>query len=172
MSVIEPARRASEQDVRRRSRYVRTMQRLGHARWFAVMIKHAGCRLDRVLYRTTRGRVCLGGPTSPTMLLTTTGRRTGRPRTVPVLYVRDGRNLVAMSENLGLEQASSWPLNLDDDPEVSIQVGPVVDRFRARPATAEEISRTVPQLLEEWPAHDTYLHRSGVRRVFVFEPAG
>jgi hypothetical protein len=46
----------------------------------------------------------------------------------------------------------------------------MVARYRARPATKEEIERATPRLVSVWPAHDTYLRRTGIRYVFVFEP--
>jgi len=50
----------------------------------------------------------MSGSELPTMLLTTTGRKTGKERSVPLHYVRDGNNLVAVCENFGLDTASSW----------------------------------------------------------------
>ena len=91
------------------------VQRLGHVRSFAVAIRYGGSTLDRVLYRASGGRITLGGPSLPTMLLTTRGRKTGKPRTVPVFYVRDGRNLVVACENLGLPTPAGWPGNLRAD---------------------------------------------------------
>ena len=54
--------------------YTRTMRRMGHGRWFAIMVKHAGCKLDKVMYKASGGRVTLAGRAMPTMLLTTRGR--------------------------------------------------------------------------------------------------
>jgi deazaflavin-dependent oxidoreductase (nitroreductase family) len=150
--------------------FTRALQRLGHVRPFTIATRYAGSKLDRVLYRTTGGRITLTGPNLPTMLLTTRGRKTGKPRTVPVFYVRDGRNVVAACENFGLTTPAGWPANLRADPSVTIQIGSTVASYRARPATDEETARAMPRLLSVWPAHDTYLRRTGVRYVFVFEP--
>jgi deazaflavin-dependent oxidoreductase (nitroreductase family) len=133
-------------------------------------MKHAGSRLDRALYRISGGRVWLSGPEIPTMLLTTTGRKTGKARTVPLNYVRDGDKLVASCENFGLEKASSWPMNALAHPDVTVQIGTSVKDWRARLATDEEVARNMPLLVNLWPAHDTYRERSGRRYVFVFEP--
>jgi deazaflavin-dependent oxidoreductase (nitroreductase family) len=160
----------SRQELRRSTVYTRLLQRLGHGRWFAVTIKHAGCKLDRALYRMSRGRVTLSGPNMPTMLLTTRGRRTGKERTTPVFYVRDGDNLVVGCENFGLQTASSWPINLRANPRAEIQIGGGRAPYEARPATEDEIDRNLPRLVAVWPAHDSYQRRSGVCHVFVFEP--
>jgi deazaflavin-dependent oxidoreductase (nitroreductase family) len=104
------------------------------------------------------------------MLLTTKGRASGKERTVPVSYVRDGKKLIAACENFGLKEVSSWPKNLLADPQARIEIGGTVANYRSRPATEEEVVRNMPRLTEMWPAHDTYLKRTGTRDVFVFEP--
>lgn len=150
--------------------YLRVMRRVGHYRWFSLLMKHAGSRVDQVLIRSSGGRLSLGGPQMPTMLLTTRGRRSGKERTVPLFFVRDGKNLVAVCENFGLDAASSWPRNLLADPNARIEIDGATTNYLSRPATAEEVTRNMPRLIEMWPAHDTYLHRSGTRHVIVFEP--
>lgn len=114
--------------------------------------------------------VSLSGPEMTTMLLITTGRRSGKERTVPLYYVRDGENLVAACENFGLDTASSWPKNLAADPKACIEINGTTAVYLSRPATAEEIALNMPRLTEMWPAHDTYLKRNGIRHVLVFEP--
>lgn len=151
--------------------YIRATQRIGHYRWFAVFMKHIGTPIDRALIRASRGRLSISGPQLPTMLLTTRGRRSAKERTVPLHYVRDGENLVAACENFGLETASSWPKNLLAHPKVRVEIGGCVATYLGRQATEDEVGRSMPRLIEMWPAHDTYLRRSGSRQVFVFEPA-
>jgi hypothetical protein len=60
--------------------YTRALRTIGRGRWFAIGVKHAGSKLDKALYRTSRGRLTLTGRTAPTMLLTTRGRKTARGR--------------------------------------------------------------------------------------------
>ncbi len=112
----------------------------------------------------------MGGSELPTMLLTTTGRKTGKERTVPLNYVRDGSNVIAVCENFGLDTASSWPYNLLADPRARLEIKGTAADYLARPATEEEVDRNMPKLIAMWPAHDTYAKRSGTRKVFVFEP--
>jgi len=132
------------------------VRRLGHARWFAFALRRLGGeRLDGWLYRRSGGRLSIAGPAMfPVMLLTTTGRRSGRPRTTPVIYIRDGDDLIVSSEHFGQQRPAAWPLNLEADPSATVQLGDVAARFRARRADAEED------------------RRSGARHVFVLEPAG
>jgi deazaflavin-dependent oxidoreductase (nitroreductase family) len=150
--------------------YGRVLRRLGHYRWFSLMGKHVVTPADRVLIRASRGRLSLSGPEMATMLLTTTGRRSGKERTVPVYYVRDGKNVVAVCENFGLNKASSWPYNLLADPRARIETGGTSANYMSRPATEEEVTRNMPRLIDMWPPLDTYFERTGVRKVFVFEP--
>ena len=157
-------------DRRRYGPFTRAVQRVGQARLFTVVVRYAGSELDRLVYRASRGRITLSGPSLPMMLLTTRDRKTGEPRTVPVFYVRDGHNLVATDENFESVGGGSWPANLRADPQVTIQIGSTLTSYRARPATAEETDRTMQQLLYIWPAYDTYLQRSDTRQVIVFEP--
>ena len=56
------------------------------------------------------------------------------------------------------------------NPQTRIEIEGTAANYLARPATEEETARNMPRLTEMWPAHDTYLTRSGKRYVFVFEP--
>jgi deazaflavin-dependent oxidoreductase (nitroreductase family) len=150
--------------------YVRVTRQLGHYRWFALLIKHVGCQVDRALIHASRGRLSLQGPAMPTMLLTTKGRKSGKERTVPLNYVRDGKNLVAVCENFGLDKASSWPYNLLADQRARIEIGGTSASYMSRLATEEEVVKNMPRLIDMWPAIDTYFERTGIRKVFVFEP--
>ena len=152
--------------------YLGVLRRLGHYKWFGLMFKHLGTPTDRALIRVSRGRLSMGGSEMPTMLLTTIGRKTGKQRTVPLNYVRDGSNVIAVCENFGLDTASSWPFNLLAGPKARLEIKGTAADYLARPATDEEVARNMPKLVAMWPAHDTYVERSGTRKVFVFEPVG
>lgn len=152
--------------------YLGTMRRLGHYKWFGFMFKHLGTPTDRALIRLSGGRLSMGGSEMPTMLLTTTGRKTGKDRTVPLNYVLDGENVIAVCENFGLDTASSWPYNLLANPSARLEIKGEGAEYLARPATEDEVDRNMPKLVAMWPAHDTYVKRSGTRKVFVFEPVG
>src|SRR3954471_6164039 len=93
-------------------RYAALLRRLGHQRWFAVL----GRRLvpvDRWLQRRTRGRLTIIGPVVlPGLLLTTTGKRSGLPRTQPLLYVRDDEGWVVVGSNWGQTAHPAWTTNL------------------------------------------------------------
>jgi len=148
------------------------VQRLGHFRWFAALVRTLGAPLDRALYRASAGRLAITGPALfPVLLLTTTGRRTGRPRTTPVIYHRDGRRLVVSSSSFGQCRPAAWPLNLLARPRAVVELGDATASYDARPATPDEVARYWPALVALWPAHATYRRRSGRRQMFVLEPA-
>ena len=78
-------------------------QRLGGTRLGVLAVGRIVSPLQRQLYRRTGGRLSLTGR-APVLLLTTTGRRTGKARTVPLLYIRDGDRLVICNVNPGFER--------------------------------------------------------------------
>ena len=81
--------------------------------------------LHRWVYELTGGRIGqrLGGGVRAA-LLTTTGRKTGQPRTVPLAYFRDGADYVFVASNNGRDRPPAWLLNAAAKPEVQLQVGP------------------------------------------------
>ena len=79
------------------------VQRLGGTRLGVFAIGRIVSPLQRELYRRTGGRLSLTGR-APVLLLTTTGRRTGKARTVPLLYIGDGDRLVICNVNPGFER--------------------------------------------------------------------
>jgi deazaflavin-dependent oxidoreductase (nitroreductase family) len=152
------------------SAYRRLIRWLGHRRWFAAFAVRVGARLDRAIYRATRGRLSVTGSVAPVLLLTTRGRRTGRDRTTPVIYLRDGDSFVVSSEDFGQqERRAAWPRNLEAHPRAKIQIESRVITCRARRLDDAEIARYWPRLVEAWPAHETYLRRSGRRHAFLLE---
>src|SRR6476469_3064047 len=87
--------------------HARVLRRVSHYHWFGVLGKHVVSPIDRAVIKASRGRLSMTGPEFTTMLLTTTGRKSGKQRTIPVHYVGDGKKLVAVCENFGLKTASS-----------------------------------------------------------------
>ena len=95
-----------------------------------------------------------------TLILTTTGRRSGQPRPTPLIYgTHDGDHLVVASKG-GSDEPPAWYRNLTDNPDVEVQVGD--DRFRARARTAgpEEKPALWRTMTDVWPAYDDYQQRT------------
>ena len=94
-----------------------------------------------------------------TLLLTTRGRRSGKLRRTALIYGRDDDRYLVVASQGGEPDHPDWYLNLDHDPEVTLQVGPEVFEARARTATAEEKPRLWRVMTEIWPEYDAYQGR-------------
>lgn len=96
-----------------------------------------------------------------TLLLTTTGRRSGRPRTVPLIYGEDGEGYVVVASKGGAPDHPHWYRNLEADPNVEIQVGDHVMDATAGTATGERRQRLWRMMVEIWPDYDGYAEKTG-----------
>ncbi len=94
----------------------------------------------------------------PTLLLTTTGRRSGEPRTTPLIYGKSGEPsfYIVVASRGGAPNHPSWYLNLFDMPEVRLQVG--ADCFDASARTASDAEKPAlwELMAEIWPAYNEY----------------
>jgi deazaflavin-dependent oxidoreductase (nitroreductase family) len=142
-------------------------------RWFI----HFAWRFHRAYYRVTGGRRGLWPPALGkwgTMRVTTSGRRTGKPRSVILGYYEDGPNLVTLAMNGWGDAEPAWWLNLQAQPDVDVELRNGKRRVRARKAEGEERTR----LWARWREHghgeglDGYATlRSRETAVVVLEPA-
>ena len=97
---------------------------------------------------------------APILLLTTMGRTSGRPRTVPLLYLKDDAGFVIVASFAGAPKHPAWYLNLEANPKVELQVGRERFAGTARRASAEEKSRLWPSLIAIYPAYADYQKRT------------
>ena len=100
------------------------------------------------------------------LLLTTTGRKSGRPRTTPLLYLEDGGNLVVIASNGGHPNHPAWWLNLMSDPHATVQVGRERRAVTAEEAEGEERERLWRAVVEVNRGYEGY-QRSTSRRIPV-----
>jgi deazaflavin-dependent oxidoreductase (nitroreductase family) len=131
------------------------------------------------LYRKTGGRIGktwrIGSALRkgvPICLLTTTGRKSGRPRTVPLCYLADGERVVLVASQGGLPDDPQWYKNLVADPAVEVQVGTTHRRMTARTAGPGERDDLWPRLVElyaDYASYQTWTKRT--IPVVVCEPA-
>jgi deazaflavin-dependent oxidoreductase (nitroreductase family) len=148
------------------------MRKLGGNRIGVWAVKHVVAPLDRRLSNWTNGRLTATGMLrGPILLLTTTGRRTGAPRTTPLFYLSDGPLLVICNVNPGFERPNPWTLNLRANPQATVRIGRTIGAYTAREATSGELERYWPDLVRRWPAYETHYARSGQRAIFILEPA-
>jgi deazaflavin-dependent oxidoreductase (nitroreductase family) len=128
--------------------------------------------LHERIYRLTGGKV--GGKLvkAPVLLLTTTGRKSGRSRTSPLLYARAGDNgYMVIASKGGAPQHPLWYLNLQANPLAEVTVGRETRNVRARDAQGEERERLWRSLADLYPGYDRYAQRTSREiPVVVLEP--
>ena len=128
-------------------------------------------KLNVPVYRLTRGRLMGKVGRAPVALVTTTGRKSGQPRTAPVLYMRDGERLVVIGSNAGNVRAPAWALNLAANPEADVQVRGDRWAVRARIAEGPEREELWRRMNEQYTGFDAYAERTSRDiKVFVLEP--
>jgi F420H(2)-dependent quinone reductase len=128
-------------------------------------------KLNIPLYRASGGRIGGRIAKAPVLLLTTTGRRSGLPRTAPVVYLTDGDNLVVIGSNAGHNRTPAWSLNLKDRPEAEIEIGRRRQAVRARVAVGDERTDLWHRHNEQYSGFDEYEARTDRDiAVFVLEP--
>jgi deazaflavin-dependent oxidoreductase (nitroreductase family) len=120
---------------------------------------HGQEHVDR--YRETGGEVGhIWKEGSTVLLLTTTGRKSGEPRTKPLIYAADGDRYVIVASRGGAPKHPSWYLNLQKTPEVEVQVKDEVFHARARTAEGAERERLWTKVNEVWPHYAEYATRT------------
>jgi deazaflavin-dependent oxidoreductase (nitroreductase family) len=114
-------------------------------------------RIHAALYRASGGRI--GGrfrKTAPVLLLTTTGRKSGKERTTPLLYVEDAGRYVIIASVGGAPRHPAWYLNLRDRPDATVQVGSRRSPVTAETASPEERARLWKLATQMYPTYDDY----------------
>ncbi len=113
-------------------------------------------RMNIPVYRATRGRLMGKVGRAPVLLLTSTGRRSGVPRTAPVVYRADGSDLIVIGSNAGNANEPGWSHNLKANPDAHVEVGAEHRDVRARVAEGEERERLWKAMNEQYAGFDDY----------------
>ena len=108
------------------------------------------------VYRWSGGRVGHRSGTGPMLLLTTTGRKSGEPRTTPLLYMPDGDEYFVVGSNGGRDTPSSWVLNLEAHPKAQLRVGRKQMAATATVLRGEDKDALWPRLTEYYPGWAHY----------------
>ena len=126
-----------------------------------------------LIFSSTGGRAGRVFRGSPVLLLVTTGRRTGKRRTTPLMYLRDGEDFVVVASNGGAPKHPAWFLNLRTNPEVTVEVGGRKLRVRTQEAGPEEKVRLWPELVAMYPNFLEYQKKTERELpVIVLRPVG
>jgi deazaflavin-dependent oxidoreductase (nitroreductase family) len=106
-----------------------------------------------------------------TLILTTTGRRSGEPRVHPLIYGRHGDDYLVVASKGGAPEHPAWYLNLQANPDVEIQVKGDKMPAHARTATSEERAELWPIMTKEWSDYDNYQQKTDREiPIVVLEP--
>jgi deazaflavin-dependent oxidoreductase (nitroreductase family) len=128
-------------------------------------VRRIAPKIDPALLRLTSGRVSTVYP-APVMLLTTTGAKTGRSRTHPLLYVVDGDALLLIASNYGNPGNPAWYTNLTANPTVEVLAGKHSGTYIAAEVTdPNERDRAWAQALDVYAGYADYEVRAGGRKI-------
>jgi deazaflavin-dependent oxidoreductase (nitroreductase family) len=111
-------------------------------------------------YQESDGEVGYLWNGAPILLLTTTGRRSGQPRTNALIFGRDGDDFLVVASQGGMPTHPNWYWNLGDRPEADIQVKAEHLAVTARTAGDDEKPRLWKIVTDVWPNYDTYQTRT------------
>ena len=150
--------------------FPRPLAWLASRKWGRALAVGIYTPLDKLAYRITGGRRGLSPPSS-VLLLTTTGRKTGEPRQVPVLYLRDGERFWVVASGYGKPRHPAWSANLLAQPDAIVHVRGRRVEVTARLASDDEREALWPRLLELYPTWETYATWTDRSfRLFCLEP--
>jgi deazaflavin-dependent oxidoreductase (nitroreductase family) len=146
------------------------VEKVAASEWFSKIGPKIVPKLDKFVHRITGGRVLMSGLYTPALVLTTTGRKSGQPRSVPLATFPHGNDLVVVGSNFGRENHPAWSLNLLANPKASVSYKGKQFDVVARVAEGEERAALWEHVRKYLGHFDTYTERSGRDiRVFVLE---
>jgi deazaflavin-dependent oxidoreductase (nitroreductase family) len=117
-------------------------------------VAHAG------LYRATGGKLFGRMGKSPILLLNTVGRKTGKKRTSPLLYVMDGEDFIIIASKGGAPTHPAWYLNLRANPEATVEIGDREVHVEAEVADPKEKARLWQKMVEMYPTYNAYQRKT------------
>lgn len=152
----------------------RLARRMATSRWFRRIGPRIVPPLDRLVSKLTGGRVLLGSALLPMLVLHTTGRRSGEPRTTPLACLPSDEGFYVVGSNFGRESHPAWTYNLIAHPRAEVEFRGERIPVRAHLLDHEERREIWPRLTDLWPAYDDYVGSAGGRelRVFRLQPVG
>lgn len=139
--------------------------------WFSRALPKLSGRANRMVIRLSRGRLGVSKRGIPIALLTTTGRRSGRLRTVPLMYMQEGGRFLVVASNAGLDRPPAWFRNLESCPDATFEPGGRPVTVQARIVDDDERARLWPRLVAHnplWAGFQSYTDRETA--VVSFDP--
>lgn len=135
----------------------------------AWLLSHTAHLFDRFLMSLTGGRYSLAALITglPVINLTTTGAKSGRPRTVPLLGIPDGPNLILIASNWGRGRHPGWYYNLRANPEVQVEADGRTAAYMACEVDGPERERCWQTAVQCYPGYEAYKKWAGGREIPV-----
>ena len=124
-----------------------------------LFLKTVGA-VHRSVYRASGGRIAGSIQGVPVLLLTTKGRKSGKRRVTPLLFVRDGDRVVVVASNGGSDRHPAWWLNICSDPAVEVEIGRTKTAMTARKASPDERARLWPEFTSRYAGYAKYAART------------
>ena len=136
------------------------------------LLQKIGTTAHAALFRATGGRFLGSISKTPVLLLTTTGRKSGKPRTVPLLYLADGGGFAVIASNGGAVADPAWCRNLRENPAATVQIGSEQRAVRAEFVEGDERERLWKALAATYRGYDGYVEKTTRRiPVLMLRPA-
>ncbi len=148
----------------------RAMQQIGASRPGAWLFKRMLHPIDKVLFKLTNGRMTVPGLLAglPVIMVTTTGAKSGKPRTMPLLGIPMDGDVAIIGSNFGQSGTPGWVYNLEADPSATISYrGATVD-VSAHLASEPQADAAFAEAAKVYPGYGKYRQRASHRTIRVF----
>ena len=139
---------------------MKRLHRLGYVMLGELATTRLFYGIHRAIYRLSSGRIFSRSLGCPVVLLTTTGRKSGEPRTAPIFGFAEGQSVVVVPSNAGKKHYPAWYFNLRANPLAKVQLGSEIRTVRAREATSEERERLWLRLVTHYGGYQVYRERT------------
>jgi len=153
--------------------YQRFIHRFLMIKWVSAFLAKILYRLDHFVLKFTHGQVTVTQIVGlPIIELTTTGAKTGQPRTMPLVSLPDGERIILIASNFGKKHNPGWYHNLKAHPECTVKYASQQRIYRAREAHAAEREEYFQLANSYYEGYERYMERAAPRRipVMVLEP--
>ncbi len=152
----------------------RGMQRVASSKPGAWVFQRTLYPLDKLLFKASKGRITVPGLVAglPVIMLTTTGAKTGKQRTMPLVGVPVGDELVVIGSNYGQERTPGWVYNLEADPSATVAYRDNSVEVTARLASPEQTDEAFAAAAKVYPGYAKYRERASHRTIkaYVLDP--
>lgn len=152
----------------------RIMRKLGQTKAFSIAYSKVGPIIDPKIRDLRDGRVMAAVYGLPILSLHTVGAKSGQPRVSPLVYVRDGDDVMLIGTNFGQAKHPGWTANLLAHPSASVQIGAETLEVHAVQVDDETWQRIFPSFVAVYPGYANYMQRRGhlPPRMFRLTPTG